>query len=233
MSNTSKGAAVKGSKFMMQIAASNLAKRIIDKHLQDELIWLSPREEDNYEEYQLSETKVLDFLGINSNKKKLFDFWPSRQPQWDGIAIGKESGTLYLFEAKSHLRETISNCSASSATSWSMIKDAMKDVAKNVYHVVDMGLIDNYWMQENYQIANRLVFLQKMKEIQSDASFYEDVKLVFLNFVNDYTWEECEVVKEAEDWTKHYDKIFSKMGIKRENVTEQGLIELNYYAPHV
>lgn len=232
MSNTSKGAAVKGSKFMIQIAASNLAKVIIDKRLQDELIWLSPREEDNYEEYQLSETKVLDFLGIDSSKKKLFDFWPSRQPQWDGIAIGKDSGTLYLFEAKSHLKETTSNCSASSATSRDIIKKTIKDIAKNVYHIEDMDIIDNYWMQENYQIANRLVFLQKMKEVQSNASFYEGVKLVFLNFVNDYTWEESEVVKDPEEWTKHYNTIFKKMGLKREEVEAQGLIELNYYAPH-
>lgn len=232
MSNTSKGAAVKGSKFMIQIAASNLAKVIIDKRLQDELIWLSPREEDNYEEYQLSETKVLDFLGIDSSKKKLFDFWPSRQPQWDGIAIGKDSGTLYLFEAKSHLKETTSNCSASSAASRDLIKQTIKNIAKNIYHIEDMDIIDNYWMHENYQIANRLVFLQKMKEVQSNASFYEGVKLVFLNFVNDYTWEESEVVKDPEEWTKHYNTIFKKMGLKREEVEAQGLIELNYYAPH-
>lgn len=232
MSNTSKGAAVKGSKFMIQIAASNLAKVIIDKRLQDELIWFSPREEDNYEEYQLSETKVLDFLGIDSSKKKLFDFWPSRQPQWDGIAIGKDSGTLYLFEAKSHLKETTSNCSASSAASRDLIKQTIKDIAKNIYHIEDMDIIDNYWMQENYQIANRLVFLQKMKEVQSNASFYEGVKLVFLNFVNDYTWEESEVVKDPEEWTKHYNTIFKKMGLKREEVEAQGLIELNFYAPH-
>lgn len=89
MSNTSKGRATKGSKLMIQMAASPLQKHIIDEKLGEELVWLSPIEDTDYEEYQMSEVEVCNFLGLD-NKKDKFPFWPRRQPQWDGIAIGKK-----------------------------------------------------------------------------------------------------------------------------------------------
>lgn len=233
MSNTSIGVARKGSKFMMQIVSSKLAKRILDNYFDDDLRWLSPREDDNYEEYQLSHTKVLDFLGINNQKKELFSFWPTRQPQWDGIAIGRDRGRLYLFEAKSHIRETISDCTASSVESKTLIKNTIMNIAKQVYHMENEDIIDKFWLKKNYQIANRLVFLQKMKEIQRYAALYDDVQLVLLNFVNDFTWDEKEVVTDASTWTEHYNKIFKEMNITREQVKKEGLIELNYQAPHI
>ena len=58
MSNTSKGRATKGSKLMIQLAASPLQKHIIDEKLGEELVWLSPIEDTDYKEYQMSETEV-------------------------------------------------------------------------------------------------------------------------------------------------------------------------------
>lgn len=72
-----------------------------------------------------------------------------------------------------------------------------------------------------------------MKELQTYATYYEDVELVLLNFVNDYTWDEKEVVTSAKDWTNHYDEMFKDMEILREDVEKEGVIELNYYAPHI
>lgn len=45
MSNTSKGRATKGSKLMIQMAASPLQKHIIDEKLGEEVVWLSPIED--------------------------------------------------------------------------------------------------------------------------------------------------------------------------------------------
>ena len=131
MSNTSKGKATKGSKLMMQIAASPLQKCIIDEKLGEELVWLSPIEETDYEEYQMSETEVCKFLGLEK-KKENFLFWPRRQPQWDGIAIGKKSATLYIFEAKSHLSETKTDCNATSKESKELIFRTITSIAKNL-----------------------------------------------------------------------------------------------------
>ena len=232
MSNTSKGKASKGSKFMMQIAASQLQKQIIDTKLDDELVWLSPIKDTDYEEYQLSENKVCDFLGITPDKHS-FDFWPARQPQWDGIAIGRNSGILYLFEAKSHLKETKTDCSASSEISRKQISETMWQVANGVYGLKDRSVFEHYWMNSNYQLANRLTFLHKMKELSTNARFYDNVKLVLLNFVNDPTWDEKERVSAAEQWTEHYNHIFTDMKLERNKALEQGLIELYYSAPYI
>ena len=232
MSNTSKGKASKGSKFMMQIAASRLQKQIIDTKLNDELVWLSPIEDNEYEEYQLSEHKVCDFLGIAPDKHA-FEFWPARQPQWDGIAIGRNSGILYLFEAKSHLKETKTDCSASSEISRKQISETMWQVANGVYGLKDRSVFEHYWMNSNYQLANRLTFLHKMKELSTNARFYDNVKLVLLNFVNDPTWDKNERVSSAEQWTNHYNHIMEDMKVERSKATEQGLIELNYSAPYI
>ena len=232
MSNTSKGKASKGSKFMMQIAASRLQKQIIDTKLNDELVWLSPIEDNEYEEYQLSEHKVCDFLGITPDKHA-FEFWPARQPQWDGIAIGRNSGILYLFEAKSHLKETKTDCSASSEISRKQISETMWQVANGVYGLKDRSVFEHYWMNSNYQLANRLTFLHKMKELSTNARFYDNVKLVLLNFVNDPTWDKNERVSSAEQWTNHYNHIREDMKVERSKATEQGLIELNYSAPYI
>lgn len=232
MSNTSKGKAVKGSKYMMQMVASSLQKDILDKKIGEELVWLSPIISTDYEEYQLSESCVCDFIGLESSKDT-FNFWPKRQPQWDGIAIGKEKGILYLFEAKSHLSETKTDCSASSETSKKKIHATMSGVASSVYNMNDDKVFDENWMKNNYQLANRLTFLHKMKGIISNAAFCDDVKLVLVNFVNDTTWDEKERINNPQEWREHYNKIFEAMGITRKKVEEQGLIEIEYSAPFV
>lgn len=217
---------------MIQMAASPLQKYIIDIKLGEELVWLSPIENTDYEEYQISETVVCNFLGLN-NKKGYFDFWPRRQPQWDGIAIGKKSATLYIFEAKSHLSETKTDCSASSNDSKELIFSTISDIANNVYHVTDKKVITTQWMKNNYQLANRLVFLQKMKELSSKACFYEKVKLVLINFVNDSTWDAKERVPNATIWKEHYNNIFKSMNITKEQLEKEGVLEIEYSAPFI
>lgn len=229
MSNTSKGRATKGSKLMIQLAASPLQKHIIDEKLGEELVWLSPIEDTDYKEYQMSETEVCNFLGLD-NKKDNFLFWPRRQPQWDGIAIGKKSATLYIFEAKSHLQETRTDCSATSKESKELIFRTITSIAKNVYNVTDQEVIESQWMRTNYQLANRLVFLQKMKELANYARFYEKVNLVLLNFVNDPTWDIEERVPNAAIWKEHYNNIFMSMKITKELLEKEGVKEIEYSA---
>lgn len=129
MSNTSNGPANKGSKYMMQILASPLVRDLASTVLNDKLKWLSPLSEDDYNEYSLNQGTILEALGISTkDKDDLFNFWPKKQPQWDGIALGS-SGTLYLFEAKSYPAEMESGCSASSKHSIEKITKALKAIA--------------------------------------------------------------------------------------------------------
>ena len=109
MSNTSIGLATKGSKLAIQRLSLKGNTHVINEILDDDLTWISPREEDNYREYRMNSPILLEVLGITQTLKKQYfkDFWPSRQPEWDGIAIGRNR-TLYLFEAKSRFREIVS-----------------------------------------------------------------------------------------------------------------------------
>ena len=85
-------------------------------------------------------------------------------------------------------------------------------------------------MRTNYQLANRLVFLQKMKELANYARFYEKVNLVLLNFVNDPTWDIEERVPNAVIWKEHYNNIFMSMKITKELLEKEGVKEIEYSA---
>ena len=163
MSNTSKGPGTKGSKFWMQyLVKTPQLKAELDRQLGDILQWISPLEQENFSEYELRQPQVYEKLGLDAHgAKSLFSFWPSRQPQWDGIAFGMEGRRLYLVEAKAHRAELKSSCSASEK-SWNIIEAAMKDtIEKEGYKPSDEGL--KLWRDGYYQLANRLTFLSKLQ----------------------------------------------------------------------
>ena len=219
------GQALKGSKRMMQIAVSQSCRPIINSALGDKLTWLSPIEKNSFKEFQLNNKFILKSLGISPKNKGVFSFWPNRQPQWDGLALG-EDDTLYLFEAKSHLKETNAKCKSSSEQNKKLILNSIRETARKVYDVKDDKLIEKYWLNKYYQLGNRLIFLQKMKDVSTVAANYKSVKLVLLNFVNDYTIKDK--VTDATKWDEHFAKIFQEMGISREKVENEGVVLLNY-----
>jgi hypothetical protein len=214
--------AAKGSKRMIQILV-NEHSDLINKALNDKLDWYSPIAKDDFKEYQLNGS-ISRKLGLK--KGFLEGFWPSRSPVWDGIAVAGK--TLYLFEAKSHLDEISSGNKMPQTDkqkdNYRIKTESIKHIACDVYGVTDAAC--KAWLHEYYQISNRLVFLHKMKELSHEA-IYKDVKLVFLNFVNDSTWEENIMVKKAEDWDKKFETIFKEMGNIASKVQENGLSVLN------
>ncbi len=115
-----KGIAPKGSKRQMQIVSLDENKHFLNNYFKDKLEWLSPIIDENFREYQINNPLICKRLGFNPIE--FVGFWPSRQPQWDGIAIG-ESGTLYLFEAKSHLSEIKRRGKKGSKENYEMIGD--------------------------------------------------------------------------------------------------------------
>ena len=78
----------------------------------------------------------------------------------------------------------------------------MLSVCKEQYNAE--ALFDN-WTDRYYQLANRLTFLQKMKDMR--LSEYPNVKLVLLNFVNDYTRKPTS----TEEWKDHFQQVFKVM----------------------
>lgn len=199
MSNTSKGRGIKGSKYWMQLIPNTVIKTEFDRMIGEKLRWLSPLVANDYMEYELSHSFICQQLGI-TDREKAFSFWPRRQPQWDGIAVGEDSGTLYLVEAKAHLREMESRCRASLESKDKIIK-AMREVFSGYAKANDF----NIWMERYYQLGNRLTFLEYMKKMNLPR--YPHVKLLLINFTDDMTY----LPTTEEDWKRHYEKVFEEM----------------------
>src|SRR4051812_10571203 len=77
------------------------------------LTWASPLHSDAYAEYR--DQDFLNRIGLAHLANELPAFWPTRGPQWDGLATdgGKR---VFLFEAKAHAAEMTSTCQAGEAS---------------------------------------------------------------------------------------------------------------------
>ena len=188
----------------MQRITEKKNQHILNKQFDDELVWLSPYKKDkenNYHECQLNNHDLMRNLDVE--QKAFKGFWPSKQPVWDGIALGR-SGTLYLFEAKSHFSEI----RRSSTPKSGLIRSRIRNVANTVAGLNLTSESDqDVWFKKYYQIANRMVFKEKMQELAKESKQFSKVVLVFLNFVNDLSWGK-KMVRKPDDWIKHFDNIF-------------------------
>ena len=228
MSNTSIGPALKGSKKQMQNIASAKNHHYLNGLLGDTLKWISPCEPD-YREFQLNNPELCKRLGIPKGVFK--DFWPSRQPQWDGIAMGEKTKTLYLFEAKSHITEIKPRLTEGTEENNRMIEHSIMRMASDWFNITDSDEdVKNIWCQKYYQISNRMAFCKKMQELSKVSNYYKKVVLVFLNFVNDESWsKEGKTVKTKEEWDNYYDEtILESMKITRSQLEKQGIFIINF-----
>lgn len=230
-SNTSDGSAFKGSKRAMQSLSSISNPGLLNEILDDKLEWISPRKEDNYKEYQMNNPIILNTLGITEEVKTEYftGWWPTRQPQWDGIALGKDK-SLYLFEAKSRRNEIARAKKGKSQTNNEMKYGSIMTMASKLFGVENTESNSDVWCYKYYQVSNRIAFQQRLIEIsKAHNTNYRDVKMVFLNFVNDRTWEaEKQMVYSGEMWDAHYDKILRSMGVTREMLSEHGVKLVNF-----
>lgn len=205
MSNTSKGRGVKGSKFWMQTVVEKDELRVkLDQMIGEPLRWISPLAgaDESFEEYELQHEVVCKELGIRpAEAKVMFSFWPKRQPQWDGLAISADGKTLYIVEAKAHLSELDSKLSATNPDSIRLITNSMRAVHDAYYPEGDFEV----WLNQYYQLGNRLTFLRFLNRLRFGT--IEKVKLVLLNFVDDFTY----IPTAWKDWEEHYREVFQVM----------------------
>lgn len=129
--------------------------------------WVSPRRADDWAEYR--DAGFLDRLGLSALAPELRRFWPKRGPQWD--ALGRAGDAVFLVEAKAHVAEMQSSCSASASPSIDAIDAALK-VTKDRLGVHAGG----DWKTGYYQLANRLAHLLFLQHAGVDAT------LVLLGF---------------------------------------------------
>lgn len=194
-SNTAIGRASKGSKFWMQTlvkidcgAALNKAIRNLDPNI-GSIEWKSPVQEE-YKELKTNQIEQCVNLDLS--------FWPNNGPWWDAVGID-ENGCILLVEAKGHINETLTKCSAKSENSIIKIKRSMKEVHDQLApsHTCKVET----WFNKYYQLGNRLTFLVKLRSQGVSA------KIVLLNIVNDPT----NVWTSEVEWMNHYANMFNEM----------------------
>lgn len=214
----------KGSKGMIQCLVKE-HKSLLDEKLGVNLSWISPIESTQYHEYQLNGYFISTKIGLPSNA---FDnFWPSRQPQWDGLAMDNKHKTLYLIEAKSRLSEIepgnylANDADENKKANFSIKKNTIMNI-KNYY---GSNSDNKLWLHTYYQVSNRLAFLHKLKEFTTVAK-YNDVKLIFLNFENDSSWNSESKSQSVlgGGWKKKYANILQKLGISKEQLQKEGVM---------
>jgi len=92
---------------------------------------------------------------------------------WDGIFWVDK--TVYIVEAKAHLKEIISDCQSDKPESLDVIEEYFKETRDR------FGISsDNDWKKTYYQMANRIAFLALLKK------HFIDAKLVNIYFLNGY-----------------------------------------------
>ena len=183
----------------------------LNDFLKDDINWLCPlKDKDNYSEYELRQEKIVKETKITKDKYK--EFWPPRQPQWDAIGISDNRKTLYLVEAKAHLKELKSNISAGEESKC-LITKTMKEIFDKKYSKGNF----NKWLNGYYQLGNRITFLEELNKISHKTGL--KVRLVLLNFVDDYTY----IPTSEEEWKEHYESVFMEM-LGKKDVPDDTLI---------
>ena len=220
----------KGSKRMLQFLLTKhkeiLSEKLKEKNI--ESLYLFPDDNGVFHEHQLNNKIIMDKLGLSRNDWK--NFWPARQPQWDGILVNENKNTIYLIEAKSHIgeigrRTKPKEQSVQQENNSKTISKAIQEYAKKRYGILEDEK-DKEWLWKYYQIANRLAFHQKLKDLYEESKQQISVKLIFLNFIKDPTWGK-KAAQSKDDWDSKYCGIFKEMGLDKKKLENQGVIFIN------
>ena len=231
MSNTTLGPSTKGSKFQMQRLTLPENQNKFNEFMGEKLNWFSPLLEDKFREYRMNSPILLDELGISQSIKKKFlsSFWPSPQPQWDGIAWGNDD-TIFLFEAKSHISEITPGKDGTPENDKKKYASIMH-CAMHLFGIEDTDNNRDIWCKKYYQISNRIAFTNQLLEIGKVSKVkYKNVKTIFLNFVNDLTWMKDQLtVESSRKWEQHYYKtILPELNISKAQLEKENIFIVNF-----
>jgi hypothetical protein len=177
--------------------------------LKGELIWLDFPPDNN----RLSldgEWKGINFLTQQQQEtlKGLWgNYWTGNTQNWDAIIIHieKEQIEYVIVEAKAHLKEIESDCSAEKdSTNETKIKNAFERT-KNTFGVKT----NNDWLKQYYQLANRLAFINFLHSQNINCS------LLNVYFINGYSNKKGEnkSVKDKEEWAEAIQEEYNYLGI--------------------
>ena len=106
--------------------------------------------------------------------------------------------------------------------------DSILKVAQSVYGIDMDEPTKNAWTHKYYQISNRLAFAHKMKELITPSTKFNDVVMVFINFVNDDTWKQQGLmVSDSNVWNEKYKVILKEMKLSKPLLDANNVIIIN------
>jgi hypothetical protein len=138
--------------------------------------WVSPLESDDWAEYR--DAAFLERLGRPELAGELKEFWPARGPQWD--AFGVSGDALLLVEAKAHVAELASTCTAEAPRSLALITRSLDATRRALGARADADCLTGY-----YQLANRIAHLRFLQNRGADA------RLVLLQFTGGHRYADA------------------------------------------
>lgn len=170
------------------------------------------------------EWKGLNFLDDSktSERSTWLKFWPQtgNVPNWDAIGILElESKTEYLLvEAKAHVSEIRSHCSASEQGGLPKIRETFSETIRAYDYISD----PNKWLSPFYQYANRLAQLHFLLGHKVLA------RLIFIYFVGDQWLSKRDDGGDAivcpqneQDWQPDLRTMYGHLGLSGSSKLEQ------------
>lgn len=174
----------KGSLRDIQLLVNNYPG-IIDKLIKsqfselanDEIIWQSPLQTDDFAEYR--DNDFIDKIGLDRNEINLNTFWPNGGPQWDALAT-TTSKAIILVEAKANIPEIVSSPSGASSPKSIVLIEASLMETKEF-----LGLKNDVdWSGTFYQYTNRLAHLYFLRQKHKKAAYLINVYFIGDKSVN-------------------------------------------------
>jgi len=169
------------------------------------------------------EWKGLDFLEPRSDIKTDWTrFWPQtgNPPNWDAVGrLESNSKTEYLLvEAKAHVEELQSACSASESGGLGMIRRALETTITANGFATDV----EDWLNPYYQYANRLAHLHFLLQHGVHA------RLIFIYFCGD-NWggkiltdgKQPNCPRNSEEWQPYLKEVYERLGLNGQSNLEK------------
>lgn len=182
----------------------NLIKSSFNELANQQIIWTSPIEQDDFAEYR--DNDFLVKVGLDPTEIKLDDFWPAKGPQWDALAK-TTGGHVILVEAKANIPEIVSPGTSASKNSRTIIDKSLKETKTFLNLTNDID-----WSGKYYQYTNRLAHLFFLRVKCNKPTF----------LVNDYFIGDDTVSgpKTKQEWEAALKVLHTYLGLTRHRLSE-------------
>jgi hypothetical protein len=182
----------------------NLLKTSFDDLADQQIIWTSPIEQDDFAEYR--DNDFLLKVGLDPTEIKLDEFWPAKGPQWDALAK-TTSGQVILVEAKANIPEIVSQGTGAGKLSKTTIDKSLNETKQFLSLTNDID-----WSGKFYQYTNRLAHLYFLRIKCNTPTF-----LVNIYFIGD---ESVSGPKIKQEWDAALKVLHTYLGLPRHSLCE-------------